>query len=101
MSINLKYYEEHENKEKTGVRDRRQKARKFLMEYKKGRACADCKVGFPYYILQFDHVRETKVANLSIMARYATIEELLEEIKKCDLVCSNCHAHRTYMRSKK
>ena len=24
---------------------------------------------------------------------------IIEEIKKCEIVCSNCHRHRTYMRS--
>jgi hypothetical protein len=101
MSANLRYFDEYEEKIKTAVRDRRQVARKFLTEYKKGKACIDCKMGYPYYILQFDHVRGTKVANLSDLARVATMEEVIEEVAKCDLVCGNCHAHRSYMRSKK
>ena len=98
---NQRYFDDYELKELTAVRDRRQVVRKFLSNYKKGKACIDCKIGFPYYILQFDHVRGIKKANLSDYARVATMEELLEEIAKCDLVCGNCHAHRTWMRSRK
>lgn len=101
MTYNLIYFTDYEEKEKTAVRDRRQLTRKFLTEYKKGKACVDCRQGYPYYILQFDHVRGIKVGNLSDLARYATMEVLIDEIGKCDLVCGNCHAHRTYMRSKK
>ena len=101
MSQHLKYYEDYEKKQLTAVRDRRQVSRKFLSNFKKGRACEDCKLGFPYYILQFDHVRGTKSGNLSDLARTVSVEELLLEIEKCDLVCGNCHAHRSWMRAKK
>ena len=97
----LHYYSEYEVKLKTAVRDRRQVARKFLTDFKKDKACVDCRIGYPYYILQFDHCRGKKAGNLSDLARLYSIEQLIEEIDKCDLVCGNCHAHRTWIRGKK
>lgn len=67
--------------------------------------CTDCKQAYPYYVLQFDHVPERgdKKFTISIATRNSSVtpEELLEEIKKCDIVCANCHFKRTYERNKK
>lgn len=58
----------------------------------------DCNIEYPYYVLDFDHVRGKKVENISNMAKHYTWEEILKEIKKCELVCSNCHRIRTFKR---
>jgi len=29
-----------------------------------------------------------------------TLKEILKELRKCDLVCSNCHRTRTYYRAR-
>jgi predicted transcriptional regulator len=34
-------------------------------------------------------------------ARDFTIQQIIEEIAKCDIVCSNCHKNRTYWRLNK
>lgn len=59
----------------------------------------DCQVVYPHYMMDFDHVRGEKLGNIELIAREGNIPKLLDEIAKCDLVCSNCHRHRTYMRS--
>ena len=48
--------------------------------------------------MQFDHLeRQKKTFNISEWSTYIlNYELLLEEIKKCDLICSNCHLIRTY-----
>lgn len=90
----------------TGVKDKvYEAARKkrnervvFLQEYKQSRGCADCKEMYPYWILEFDHVRGKKIANLSTMARTHNMEDLKKEVAKCDVVCGNCHKNRTWTR---
>jgi len=63
----------------------------------KNRPCADCGVRYPYYVMDFDHVRGGKRFNVSEgAASQVTVENLLEEIAKCDVVCANCHRERTY-----
>ena len=65
----------------------------------KNRPCVDCKIGYPPYVMDFDHVRGEKVANISHMARVRTnIQRLQAEIDKCDVVCANCHRERTHQR---
>lgn len=67
---------------------------------KEGRPCADCKVVYPHYVMDFDHVRGEKVKNLSKLVNSTYTWRLVEiEIEKCDLVCSNCHRIRTWNRS--
>ena len=59
--------------------------------------CADCGRQYPYWVMEFDHVTDDKV--FSIGARmHGSLRQLLEEIAKCEVVCSNCHRTRTYHR---
>lgn len=69
----------------------------YLIEQKHMKPCVDCKVAYPYYVMDFDHVRGEKVVNLARMiADGYSLEAIQDEIAKCDLVCSNCHRERTH-----
>jgi hypothetical protein len=83
------------NNSRTGTR--RKELRVFSKELKSV-PCMDCKVEYPYYVMDFDH-RDglTKEYNLSDM-RFCSKEKFLEEASKCDIVCANCHRERTYNR---
>ena len=94
-----RYYLEKKSKMIEAQRERRDKVRLYILEYKSDKECADCKIPYPHYILHFDHLRD-KTAAISQMARDCNLEKIKEEIEKCELVCANCHAHRTYMRSR-
>lgn len=66
----------------------------------KARPCADCGVQYDPWIMQFDHVRGEKLMDIGAMInRSLSIRKLVAEIAKCDVVCANCHADRTYKRS--
>ena len=62
--------------------------------------CADCGNCYPYYVMQWDHLPgEEKEFTVGDMAsRKLSKERLLKEIEKCELVCANCHAMRTFNR---
>jgi hypothetical protein len=63
----------------------------------KNKPCADCGKKFPYYVLDFDHVKGKKSFNISSAVNMGvSLERLLEEIKKTEIVCSNCHRERTF-----
>ena len=65
---------------------------------KEASPCRDCHQFFPYYVMHFDHLRD-KVFNISTWARdIGNVDLLMEEVAKCDLVCANCHAIRSYFR---
>lgn len=62
----------------------------------KGAPCADCEKQFQPWQMDFDHRDPTtKIADVSALAANASMEVLLLEISKCDLVCANCHRTRT------
>jgi len=47
--------------------------------------------------MDLDHKDPTiKVRNISDFNRVGTMGELIEEINKCEPVCSNCHRERTH-----
>ncbi len=60
--------------------------------------CQDCGGSFPPYCMDFDHRDPSqKVASISTMRSLAfSLEKILREIAKCDLVCANCHRIRTW-----
>ena len=49
--------------------------------------------------MQFDHVRGEKKLSISTMTMQSFSEKMVrEELAKCEVVCANCHAGRTYSR---
>jgi hypothetical protein len=61
--------------------------------------CADCGRTFPVCAMEFDHRPGLqKIGLVSQMAGRVTIRTLLEEVAKCDIVCTNCHRDRSYRR---
>lgn len=73
--------------------------KKWLNFYKELVGCFDCKVKYPYYILDFDH-RDIFSKDFTILASYginSNLKILINEVRKCDVVCSNCHRIRTHL----
>jgi hypothetical protein len=67
---------------------------------KDGKPCADCGQTFHPAAMQWDHRPGTlKVDDLSNLRATTSKRRVLEEIAKCDLVCANCHALRTFHRT--
>jgi hypothetical protein len=73
--------------------------RATVQQIKEESPCADCKLNYPYYVMDFDHLSD-KSFNISQMYGKVSLEMLLAEIAKCDIVCSNCHRFRTHKRAK-
>jgi hypothetical protein len=84
--------------------DKRRPARRSdhgldLAKIKQEAGCADC--GFTGHpaALHFDHLPGfVKRVNLSQMNRGYARTTVLAEIAKCEVVCANCHAIRTWTR---
>lgn len=71
----------------------------WLVSLKAGKPCTDCGRIFAHQVMQWDHLPGTqKLGELGGEFRTRTREEILTEIAKCDLVCTNCHAIRTFSR---
>jgi hypothetical protein len=71
----------------------------FIRGLKTNRPCMDCGVVYPYYVLEFDHVRGMKKFPISnVSGGELSLRALRIEVAKCDLVCANCHRERTFSR---
>lgn len=71
--------------------------RRIIVDRLKNRPCVDCAGWFEPCQMDFDHINpSTKIGGIANLLATATpIEFIYKEIKKCDLVCANCHRLRT------
>lgn len=76
---------------------RRFEARETL-DREKSRPCKDC--GHSYHPCQIDVLskggRKVPIARML----HLSVNRILEEIRRCDLVCANCSRLRTWMRGR-
>lgn len=76
--------------------------RELLAEVRRFKAetpCADCGGRFHPAAMQFDHrPGETKHNDVANLCKRGARQAVWREIKKCDVVCANCHAVRTFER---
>ena len=87
------------------VRRNKERVAAFIENYKKKRFCADC--GFPGkefpYVLDFDHLCDSTSKKFNVGSwshSVLSIKAIEEEMKKCELVCANCHRIRTFSKKK-
>lgn len=78
----------------------RQRNAEFVNNIKESNPCTDCGQFYPSYVMQFDHTGQIKkFRDVGRMAsENYSIQAIQREIDKCELVCANCHAVRTYTR---
>jgi hypothetical protein len=96
------YHKEHyqKNKEAYFASARRRKKRLLaVLQAAKDKPCADCGIKNILYVMDFDHgdVRGIRGA-MNRFIRSRSLQTALEEIAKCEVVCSNCHRERTFQR---
>lgn len=92
---------DYARKAKRAKRDYIAKLKRLVIDAKESRPCADCSRSYPFYVMQFDHVRGLKKFEINEIMRGKVRggrRALLDEMAKCDIVCANCHAARTYRR---
>ncbi len=87
---------QHYLKNKEYFLERNKKEREILkewyVEYKKSLSCENCGET-KWYLLQFHHKDEELKENTICAAilKCHSIKRILKEIKKCNILCSNCH----------
>jgi hypothetical protein len=91
------WYKDNKEKRVAQIREYQKRVAEEI-RLKKSVPCADCGVSYSYWIMQFDHLSnklfQISPANAGRLGR----KKVLEEIEKCEVVCANCHANRTYNR---
>ena len=84
--------------EKLSIAKQKAYLAQYLRDLKTKTPCIDCGINYPYYVMDFDHVRGVKQANVMELVSTLSKKRIDLEIAKCEIVCSNCHRIRTHMR---
>lgn len=69
---------------------------RYLIEFFREHPCSDCGESDPV-VLEFDHLGE-KTFDIAHGMRSYNWGRVLEEMRKCDVVCVNCHRRRSMRR---
>ena len=95
-----KSYLKNINKNKIKNKTYREKVRKYVQRQKESSPCMDCGVSYPYYVMEYDHIENNKIRSVAKITSNGSLDQVIKEISKCDLICSNCHKARTWKRIK-
>ena len=88
------WYQKHKPSHNLRRLARIKKAQQFIIGYLRLHPCIDCQEP-DILVLQFDHLRD-KVKEIGyLVGNGRAIETIEAEIKKCQVVCANCHIRRT------
>lgn len=74
--------------------------RREFLTWLKIQPCLDCRKEFPPEVMDFDHIDGIKSFNISQAKSWYSWDALITEIRKCEVVCANCHRIRTERRRK-
>ena len=93
-------FKKNEEKSKIRKNEKRKKIVAIINEEKIKQGCAHCKNHFENNpeVLDFHHPDpSTKIKNVSYYWRssWAQLEKIMEEYKKCIVLCANCHRTET------
>jgi hypothetical protein len=79
-------------------KERADEKRQAIDAYKVSKGCVDCGYNLNPHALEFDHLPGYEKTQTVASLMYRSWERIWEEITKCEVVCANCHAIRTYER---
>ena len=71
--------------EKTSVAKQKAHLAKYIQDIKSKTPCMDCKNSYPYYVMDFDHVRGRKHKNVAELIPTLSKKKIDEEIAKCEV----------------
>jgi hypothetical protein len=91
--------DKHKNDAKVNNKKYRQEIQDLINKIK-ANPCTDCKNTFPSYVMDFDHLRDKEFNIAKATRLHLSKSKVLKEIKKCELVCANCHRERTFQRAR-
>lgn len=89
-------YQENKERYYANAKKRDKQLDKLINEAKDV-PCADCKVKYSPYVMDFDHLDPTQkeFSIAKMRRRRMAFSRIVAEITKCEVVCANCHRERT------
>lgn len=79
---------------KRQVHDKKQQ----IFAYLCAQECVLCGEDDPL-VLEFDHLHDKRADISKLIQSDCTWERLVDELDKCQVLCSNCHKRKTHMES--
>ena len=93
------YHQSNRIRRQEQVRARRKRLQAWNNALKASAPCADCGGFFHPMAMTWDHLPgNEKVDEVSNLVKAGKTLQARNEIEKCELVCANCHAVRSYDR---
>lgn len=94
-----RYCDDHQRTNLEATQEAQAAKRAAIQAIKVERGCADCGWNENPVALDFDHRDgETKLLNIGQAVSRVSLDRLLAEIAKCDVVCARCHRIRSHER---
>lgn len=88
---------ERKQKYHTEWKPRLRRRNYWINKYKVSNGCLHCGYNLSPYALDFDHIDPIiKKFNVSQRLCNGTLRSLFREIRKCQILCANCHRIKTY-----
>lgn len=92
------HYQNNRSNHLAKVKKYKNKVREFIRDFKTINPCTDCRNYFHFSMMDFDHLEfESKKFNIA-NTEHHSFPQIMQELQKCELVCSNCHRFRTWER---
>jgi formate dehydrogenase assembly factor FdhD len=93
--IDRNSYSNNSNNRKIKIKERRKVnkdlSKNYIRELKQNSKCSKCGEE-RWYVLDFHHSNDDdKIENISKLANGGATKKIQEELKKCIILCSNCH----------
>ena len=93
------YQARNAEKRRRQAKERRKRLVALNHTMKASMSCADCGGSFHPAAMEWDHLPgEEKLDDISTLARTGKTRQFHRELEKCELVCANCHAVRSFER---
>lgn len=95
------WYEKNKERKRAKEFERYSETWKFIIAYLKKHPCVKCGEKDPL-VLEFDHIdRTTKEFDIGRAIRFSyTLEDIKKEMRKCQVLCTNCHRRKTATEAK-
>ena len=76
-----------------------ERAKTIVRRVKKQNFCKKCGEG-RWYVLDFHHIGDKDINISEMVARGSSLTRIKKEMKKCNILCSNCHREEHYLENK-
>jgi hypothetical protein len=92
------HYQRHKKRRQAQNKRRQAEFFAWYTSLKAGKPCADCGLVFHPVAMHWHHLPgRKKTSDLGRLVKRGNRQQVLDEIAKCELICANCHAVRTFV----